>query len=436
MDRVTSGLNSGPIDLPPGFDPAARGPLDRNTAIALLQRADDLMESSDPERALALYSRTVGMADRDISAAGLYGLGNALYRLDRDDEALRAWQSVTELGETPVTYRAWRQVAAALVRGGDLKGALDAYRQCERRAPREDRAEIASRLGWLSKETGNTRAAGRYFSRSRGDALPPFVTYGIMAVTVVISIAAMNGAGGGLGGLEGTLALDKIAVADGELYRLLSVVLVHDPTNLLHLFFNMYALWFAGILVERMYGSWLFLAFYALCGIAASVSSCVFGDVPLAVGASGSIFGLFGIVLVATRFHHPMLDQQSRAVASQIGILIIINLAIGFSGSLNVDNSAHVGGLLAGLWLGFLIPPSQVATLASLWHGAKGSGGASLGLLGPVLGVAALLAVIGIGIIVADDKWGKYIPAGGMHVPAPAATARAAEAMPSVLLRL
>ena len=67
------------------------------------------------------------------------------------------------------------------------------------------------------------------------------------------------------------------------------------------------------------------------------------------------------MVLVATRSITPILDAQSRAIASQIGFLIVLNLVLGFSGFFNVDNFAHVGGLLAGLWLGLVFPPSQVA---------------------------------------------------------------------------
>ena len=193
MECATDGLsNSGTAALPPGFDPSARGPLDRATAIALMTQADDLMERSEPDHALALYSRVIGTADRDISAAGFYGSGNALYRLDREAEARLAWERATGLGETPVAYRAWRQVAAARVREGDLRGAVDAYRECEKRAPRQDRAEIASRLGWLNKETGNAGAAQRYFARSRGDTTPPFMTYLMIAVTAVASLTAIT----------------------------------------------------------------------------------------------------------------------------------------------------------------------------------------------------------------------------------------------------
>ncbi|MGA3056808.1 MAG: rhomboid family intramembrane serine protease [Candidatus Limnocylindrales bacterium] len=401
MDSTTRGLGpEGSAPLPPGFDPSTTTPLDRAAAIAALSHADGLMEQSEPELALTVYSRAAEMPDRDVSAAGYYGMGNALYRLDRESEARQAWERATSFDETPVAYRAWRQVAAARVREGDMPGALDAYRQCEKRAPREDRAEIASRLGWLNKETGNAGAATRYFARSRGDALPPFMTYLIIAVTVVASWTALSDNTSSLGG---QLELDKLAIAHGELYRLLSVTLVHG--SLIHLALNMYALWFAGQLVERMYGSSLLLAFYLICAAAGSVASYAFGPIVPSVGASGAIFGLFGVVLVATRLHHAVLDQQSRMIASQIGVLIALNLAIGFSGLLNVDNYCHVGGLVAGLWLALVIAPAQVPTLASLWQGRRGGGGRARAIAVRVLGVGALLAVLGVGVAVGTSRW-------------------------------
>jgi membrane associated rhomboid family serine protease len=325
-------------------------------------------------------------------------------------------------------------VAAARVRGGDLSGALGAYRQCERRAPASDKAEIASRLGWLSKETGNKRAAGRYFARSRGDTIPSFMTYLMIAVTVVVSLVAMGGP------LELQLQLDKILVAHGEIYRLLSVVLVHDPNDIFHLLFNMYALWYAGQIVERMYGARLLLFFYVLGGIAASISSYVFGDSVAAVGASGAIFALFGVVLVSTRYHHAVLDQQMRAIASQVGLLILLNLVLGFAGVFgNVDNSAHVGGLLAGLWLGVVIPPGRVPTLASLWHTPGGGDRSRLEQLGlPLLGVVALVAVLVAGYAVGTGKWQSAVyqyRTSQVPSPAPAITVgRAAEPAPDLAL--
>jgi membrane associated rhomboid family serine protease len=409
MDRAANGLNTdGRAGLPPGFDPASTAPIDRATAIAAISQADDLMERSEPEDALSLYSRATACSDRDVVAAGYFGIGNALYRMDREAEAREAWQRATSFGDTPVAYRAWRQVAAALVREGNVRGAIDAYRQCEKRAPKEDRAEISSRLGWLNKETGNAGAANKYFARSRGDSLPPFLTYLIIAVTAVASISAfasptLQGGFPVPGSLMEQLQLDKLAIAHGELYRLLSVTLVH--ANYLHLIFNMYALWYAGQLVERMYGAWLFAAFYVICGIAGSVGTFMFGDAIWGVGASGAIFGLFGVILVATRFHHTVLDAKSRAISSQIGMLIVLNLVIGFSGLMNVDNFAHIGGLLAGMWLALIFPPGQMPTLASLWHSPGGGKSSAQTLAVKLVGSAALVAVLGAGIVVGTSKW-------------------------------
>lgn len=414
------------------------GPLDRDGAIAAVQQADALMEESEPDKALPLYQMASGFADSDVAAAGLFGMGNALYRLDREIEARESWQKATEQGETPVTYRAWRQVAAALVREGDLPGALQAYRQCERRAPREDRPEIASRLGWLNKETGNTKAAGRYFARSRGDVLPSFMTYLLIAITVIVSGIAYEqsqNVRSALGGtLEQALQLDKYAVAHGEYYRLISVVLVHDPHDLLHLLFNMYALWYAGQLVERMYGWALTLGMYIICGIAGSVCTFVFGSAEFGVGASGAIFGLFGVVLVATRYHHVVLDAQSRAIASQVGFLIILNLVLGFSGFFNVDNFAHIGGLAAGIWLALIIPPAQVPTLATLWQRPRGGRMTSSQVLfARLAGIGALLVVLAIGIAAGTSQWQNGPPGFGLGMR-PVPVVSAAPAVPAVEL--
>jgi membrane associated rhomboid family serine protease len=111
---------------------------------------------------------------------------------------------------------------------------------------------------------------------------------------------------------------------------------------------------------------------------------------------------------VATRFHHAILDAQSRAIAAQVGILIVLNLVIGFSGLLNVDNYAHVGGLLAGLWLGFILPPGQVATLASMWHTPGGGRPSVQTALLRVGGVAALVAVILIGVAMGTSRWQQF----------------------------
>ena len=282
-------------------DPSVSGPLTRDAALAHLERGGSLLESGDFHLAAVHFSRVVGFDDPEITAAGLLGLGEARYRQDDEDGAVASWAAVTQLPDTPSTYLAWRNLAAARVRADDLNGAMNAYREADRRAPAADKAEIANRLGWLSKETGDARASRRYFAKGRGDGpLIPMATV-ILAATVIVSMTVFLSSEGDA--LVQFLWLDKAAVAAGEYWRLWTVTLVHG--DLLHLFFNMYALFLAGPVVERWYGSILFVVFYLLCAAAGSVASFLFGGSEFAVGASGAIFGLFGILLAAGRAHRP-----------------------------------------------------------------------------------------------------------------------------------
>jgi membrane associated rhomboid family serine protease len=353
-------------DAPPPptpLDPSMSGPLTRPSALALLERGGGLLASGDFADAGALFSRVVGFDDPAITAAALLGLGEAHYRLDNEDAARLSWEAVLKLPETPSTYTAWRNIAAARVRDGDLVRAIDAYREADRRAPQADKTEIATRLGWLTKETGNTRASGRYFARGRGDARRITLTILIIAVTSIVSLTALFSNEGEA--LLEALVLDKIGIAMGEYWRLWSVTLLH--ADIIHLGFNMYALYLAGAIVERWYGWLRYLVFYLACAAAASTASFVFGPGNYAVGASGAIFGLFGILFAASRLHHPV-DRESRGLMSRLGFLVLVNIAFGFASGGEIDNAAHLGGLAAGLWLGALLPPTGVPTLSSLWN--------------------------------------------------------------------
>jgi membrane associated rhomboid family serine protease len=342
------------------------GPLPRDVALAALDRAAQLMTSADFADAGRLYQRVIGFDDPAVTAAALLGLGEALHRLDDDAGALATWEEATRLPETPSTYPAWRNVAAARVRAGDLRGAMSAYREADRRAPAADKPEIASRLGWLSKELGDRGAAGRYFARARGD-VGLSATVVLVAFTTIVSLI-VDFAGPEGAQLGDLLALDKVAVAQGEIWRLWTVTLVHAPLTVmpLHLLFNMYALWLAGPFVEQLYGRWRFVVFYLVFAAGGSLLTFALGDTRGGIGASGAIFGLFGLLFIAQRVHHPVLDRQSRAFLGQLGGLLAINLLFGILVP-GIDNFAHIGGLIAGAWLGLLVAPTNVPTLRSLW---------------------------------------------------------------------
>jgi len=372
-------------------DDAARVP--RN----IFDAARGAAERGDYQTAATLYSRLVGNPDPNVHVAALLGMADARYRLDDEEGALQAWISATQAPEGPLSWQAWVQLAGARVREGDLVAATRAYREAEQRAPYDERPAIQSRLGWLNKEMGNQRTASRYFGRARTGVFTPYVTYAIIAVTAVISLFVLYGPSPTSDTLGNLLLLDKHAVQAGEYWRLLTVTLVHG--SLIHLGFNMYALWIIGPLAEALYGRATYLAIYLLAALGGSIASYLVNPTP-AVGASGAIFGLFGLVFVATWVHKPALGRQARALTSQIGILIVINLVIGFAPGSNIDYMAHIGGLIVGAWLGFIIPPRGTATLASFWHRPAEEDGKSPSR-SPALLAAGGVLLLGIVLVVA-----------------------------------
>lgn len=420
------GSTGRPLDPPAIDDPLAfDGPLSREQATLLLDIGAERIAAGEYGQAAKTYQRVIGHRDADVTAAAFMGLGEACYRLDLEAEAVSSWEQVLQLPETPSTYLAWRNIAAARVRAGDLRGAVTAYREAERRAPAEDRPEIAARLGWLTKELGDKGASRRYFARARGESRIPPLTTIVIGVTVAVSLACFTSAGQEF--LLPLLWLDKAAVADGEYWRLWTVTLVHQ--GILHLAFNMYALWLAGPLVERFYGSLQFLLIYLLTAAAGSIASFVFGgDIP-SVGASGAVFGLFGVLLAATRTHDPMVDRSSRMLLAQLGPLVLLNLLFGFLSGGQIDNAAHIGGLVAGLWLGWLLVPTGVATLAGSFQRPAGMAAAGWRASPAVrvAGVLALVVVLVVGIAVGTDARGGSGPGGILARAGDARVARALE---------
>jgi membrane associated rhomboid family serine protease len=141
-------------------------------------------------------------------------------------------------------------------------------------------------------------------------------------------------------------------VAQGEYYRLLTAAFLHG--GVLHIAFNMYALFLFGPMIEGAFGRLRFVALYLGSALAGSAVSYMFSapNVP-SVGASGAIFGLLGAALVVSK--------RTRRDASVITVLIVLNLAIGFLIP-TIDWRAHVGGLVGGVLiaLGFAYAPQRL----------------------------------------------------------------------------
>ncbi|MRH28322.1 rhomboid family intramembrane serine protease [Microbacterium sp. SYP-A9085] len=204
--------------------------------------------------------------------------------------------------------------------------------------------------------TAQRKAERRWGRRTTTIAAPldrrPLITYGIIAVTVLVYLAQL---------VPGSPVQQLLAYNSGfvipqlgsfQPWRLLTVLLVHS--SWLHIGLNMLALWMIGRILEPLVGRVRFLVMYLISGLAGSVAVALLAPLTWVVGASGAIFGLFGALLV--------IGRHIGANVASIAIIIAINFAFPFvvgilSGSLaavQISWQAHLGGLIAGAAVGFI----------------------------------------------------------------------------------
>jgi rhomboid protease GluP len=132
----------------------------------------------------------------------------------------------------------------------------------------------------------------------------------------------------------------------GQPWRLLTSLFVHGGAT--HLLLNMISLWLLGLMLEQRVGTWRVLAVYLASGLAASLATVWYHTAGInSTGASGAIFGLYGFMLALLLSKKMVLDKfDRRAMLGLVVYLILSNLISGLTG--NIDNIAHLGGLLMG----------------------------------------------------------------------------------------
>jgi membrane associated rhomboid family serine protease len=194
-----------------------------------------------------------------------------------------------------------------------------------------------------------TRVVRNPTGTATGNAYP--ATLVLIGINVAVYLVEILRGPGGLSGISPQMyfdfALNGVEVAGGEWYRLLTGGFLHE--NIWHIMLNMVALYFGGRLVEPAIGTRRFLALYFASLLAGSLGALVVsGSSAYTVGASGAIFGVFGAAFVIAR------GRGLTAVASELGVLIAINLAftLGYPG---VSIGAHFGGLIGGAICGAAI---------------------------------------------------------------------------------
>jgi len=183
----------------------------------------------------------------------------------------------------------------------------------------------------------------RVVDRTRLSNVVAPVTRALIALNVGVYVAELLN-GSGVNGDRGWIfehgVLFGPAVKGGDWWRLVTSAFMHYGP--IHLALNMYALYFAGTLLERAIGHWRFLLLYLASGLAGSAGALVNRPDAFTLGASGALFGVLGALFVLERRGH-------LATGGQIAALIVINLVFTFGFASFIAVGGHIGGLIGGI---------------------------------------------------------------------------------------
>jgi membrane associated rhomboid family serine protease len=225
--------------------------------------------------------------------------------------------------------------------------------------------------------------APRIVARRSSGMTQALVTKTLIAINLgIYLITAVQG--NGINAPGGRLYIDWVLfgpfVADGDWWRLITAAFLHG--GVLHIAFNMLALWWIGSPVEEYLGRARYIGLYVVSGLAGSAGALIQTPTTPVVGASGAIFGILGAMLIIEW-------QATGRLGGNAATLIVINLAISF-GLSNISIGGHIGGLIGGI-------------LATLAFARWGRGHAAYGRLG-LAGSAGLLLVAAASVLIAYWK--------------------------------
>ena len=138
---------------------------------------------------------------------------------------------------------------------------------------------------------------------------------------------------------------------DDEPWRIFSSMFLHG--GVYHLMLNMVGLLIGGVFLEQVIGRWTFLSCYIICGVGGGLASLWYNPEVVSVGASGAIFGLYGMG-ISLAFLNRIRIEDMKFFALIAAVLIVFNLAMAMLDD-NINNMAHIGGLVTGFLLGILL---------------------------------------------------------------------------------
>jgi rhomboid protease GluP len=138
-------------------------------------------------------------------------------------------------------------------------------------------------------------------------------------------------------------------------WRILTAAFLH--IGIIHLLVNMWSLWVLGLPTERLLGRWTFVVVYLISGLSGSIASLWRDPIRISAGASGAIFGLLG-ALIAVMYLGKLPLPKEVINRNLKNLLFVAGLNLLYGMSSHIDNSAHVGGLVAGLAFGAMVAPT------------------------------------------------------------------------------
>lgn len=143
----------------------------------------------------------------------------------------------------------------------------------------------------------------------------------------------------------------------GQYWRIFTAMFIHDPNNIYDIALNMFSLYFVGRGVEIFYGKWRYLVIYLVSGIIGGLTFLLMDPNQIAIGASGAIFGVFGALGIFYLINRRALGAYGTGAISQWIFWLVLNLLFGLAPGSNIALWTHIGGLIAGMILAYLLLP-------------------------------------------------------------------------------
>lgn len=205
----------------------------------------------------------------------------------------------------------------------------------------------------------------------------PYVTYGLLAITLVVFLMETLA-----GGSENTAVLVRFGarwnplIATGQWWRLITPIFVH--IGIMHILVNGVTLYYLGSLTEQIFGHWRFGVLYLVAGFTGNLASAAFNPAGVAAGASTSLFGMMGAFLMLYDGFHD--EPGIRALARQFIVLAVMNIVLDLFIP-GVDIYGHLGGFVGGFLVAYALgapnvgetsTPRQVGSLFALIAASAG----------------------------------------------------------------